>query len=79
MYDVTCTGRRVVASLSIELYDHEFDTLPVQFTKGTSKYQISYDASERGGLLKPSECHQFVGGEGVWPNRHITFIVAEKA
>jgi len=26
------------------------------------------------GLLKPS-----YGGGGIWPNRHITFMVAEKA
>jgi len=31
----------------------------------------------RGILFKPSECrHMEVG---IWPNRHITFIVAEKA
>jgi len=30
----------------------------------------------RGGLLKLPECHHM--GEG-WPNRHITFIVSEKA
>jgi len=28
-------------------------------------------------LLKPTECH-YMGGGG-WPNRQITFIVAEKA
>jgi len=27
-------------------------------------------------LLKPSECSHM--GRGLWPNRHITFIVAEK-
>jgi len=29
-----------------------------------------------GSLLKPSEYRHM--GEGVWPNRHITFIVAKK-
>jgi len=29
------------------------------------------------GLLKPSECHHM--DEGGWRNRHITFILAEKA
>jgi len=38
--------------------------------------QISYDASEGEGLLKPSECRHV--GEGGWPNRHINFIVAKK-
>jgi len=28
------------------------------------------------GLLKPSECRHM--GERVWPNRHVTFIVAIK-
>jgi len=41
--------------------------------------QISYDASwGRRDLLKSTESRH-VGKEGVWPNRHITFIVAEKA
>jgi len=31
----------------------------------------------REGLLKPSECRHI--GEGVWPNRNITFIAAKKA
>jgi len=41
--------------------------------------QISYDASWEGrGVLKPLEyCH--MGEVGLWPNHHITFIVAEKA
>jgi len=30
-----------------------------------------------GGLLKPSEYRHM--GEGVWSNRYLTFIVAEKA
>jgi len=42
--------------------------------------QLSYDASLGGrgeGLLKLSECRHMK--EGVWPNRHITFIVIEKS
>jgi len=35
---------------------------------------LSYDASRGGrGLFKPSKCRLM--GEGVWPNRRITFIV----
>jgi len=33
---------------------------------------------EGGGLLKPSVPSYYGGGWG-WPNRHITFIVAEKS
>jgi len=49
------------------------------------KFQISYDASGGGILLKSSEFRHNMGkfrhnmGEGLWPNRHITCIVAEKA
>jgi len=38
---------------------------------------ISYDALVGWGLLKPSECRHM--GRGIWPNRHLTFIVAEEA
>jgi len=38
---------------------------------------FKYHMTLRGkGLLKPSCRHM---GNGVWPNHHITFIVAEKA
>jgi len=39
---------------------------------GTFEYHVTF----RGGMLKPSGCRYM--GKGGWPNRHITFIVAEK-
>jgi len=44
-------------------------------SKGTFKYHMTLQGG--GELFKASECRHM--GEGVWPNRHITFIVAEKA
>jgi len=35
--------------------------------------QMLYDASGKGGLVKPSECRHM--GQEARPNRHITFIV----
>jgi len=41
------------------------------------KFKCHFDASGREeGLLKPSE-YRRMGEEGIWPNRHITFIVVE--
>jgi len=42
----------------------------------TFKYYMTLQGG--GGLLKASECRH-IGRGGIWPNRHITIIAAEKA
>jgi len=46
-----------------------------KYLKGAFKYHMTLQGEA--GLLKPSECRCM--GEGAWPNRRISFIVAEKA
>jgi len=40
---------------------------------------MSYDASEEEGAFDQTVRGLSYGGEGIWPNYHVTFLVAEKA
>jgi len=43
----------------------------------TFEYHIASGGGEEGGLLKPPE-YRHMEERGLWPKRHINFIVAEK-
>jgi len=56
--------------LAFKIYFSKFH----DFLKG----KISYDASEGGGGCSNRQS-AIIWGRGIWPNRHVTSAVAEKA
>jgi len=51
---------------------------PLLFWSRKGNVQISYDASEERGVCSNRQS-TVIWGRGIWSNRHITFIMAEKA